>query len=157
MLQAPPKASPVPHVQLHTWTGCSSAEGNMTCPQQLARASRLHDRAGKGTGAATEASSSSLASTGSVGSGEGPGTGSPRARRVTLGQPCSQPVCARPSGSQQSRSGRLGWRRRQDWPGSQHRTDLFPQFIWPPPYTPKQYGLASARREVGNKPPPKQL
>lgn len=105
---------------------CSSAEGNMTCPQQLARASRLHDRAGKGTGAATEASSSSLASTGSVGSGEGPGTGSPRARRVTLGQPCSQPVCARPSGSQQSRSGRLGWRRRQDWPGSQHRTDLFP-------------------------------
>lgn len=43
----------------------------MTRPQQLARAPRLHDRAGKGTEAATEASSVSLASTGSVGSGEG--------------------------------------------------------------------------------------
>lgn len=87
----------------------------------------------------------------------GPGTGLPRARSITLGQPSSQPVCARPSGSQQSRSGRLGWRRWQDWPGSQHSTDLFPQFIWPPPHTPKQYGPASRRREVGNKPPPKQL
>lgn len=39
-----------PHVQLRTCIGCGSAEGHMTCPQQLARAFRLHETgAGKGT------------------------------------------------------------------------------------------------------------
>lgn len=39
-----------PQVQLRTCIGCGSAEGHMTCPQQLARAFRLHETgAGKGT------------------------------------------------------------------------------------------------------------
>lgn len=38
------------HVQLCTCIECGSAEGHMTCPQQLARAFRLHETgAGKGT------------------------------------------------------------------------------------------------------------
>lgn len=148
---------PPPHVQLRTCRGSGSAEGHMTCPQQLARAFRLHATGpGKGTRGCNRSFylqplRLAVWALRRVQGQHHPGQGD------TLGQPSSQPVCSRPSGSQQSRSGRLGWRRRQDWPGSQHRTDLFPQFIWLPPHTPKQYGPASRRREVGNKSPPKQL
>lgn len=41
-------------------------------------------------------------------------------------QPSSQPVCRRPSRSQQSQWS-AGWGRRQEWPGSQPRPDLLAQ------------------------------